>query len=309
MTSPISTRRLPKDRPFVIEWITLGLFVGCMALWIVGLFVLPGWSMGGAVAVVALALVLHASLTHEVLHGHPFPSRLASEALVVVNPGLFIPYVRFRDTHLAHHQDANLTDPYDDPESNYLDPEVWARLPQAVRGVLQVNNTLAGRMLVGPLVAQVVFMREDWRAIRTGDRQVLKAWVIHVPGVMLVLGLVAAAPLPLWLYLLACYTALSVLKIRTFLEHQAHEKARGRTVIVEDRGPLAFLFLNNNFHVVHHMHPRVPWYRLPALYRANAARYLACNDGYRYRSYAQVFAAHFWRAKDPVPHPLWPSDR
>ncbi|WP_415402354.1 fatty acid desaturase [Tateyamaria sp. SN3-11] len=309
MTSPTSTRRLPKDRPFVIEWITLGLFVGCMALWIVGLFVLPGWSMGGAVAVVALALVLHASLTHEVLHGHPFPSRLASEALVVVNPGLFIPYVRFRDTHLAHHQDANLTDPYDDPESNYLDPEVWARLPQAMRGVLQVNNTLAGRMLVGPLVAQVVFMREDWRAILTSDRQVLKAWVIHVPGVMLVLGLVAAAPLPLWLYLLACYTALSVLKIRTFLEHQAHEKARGRTVIVEDRGPLAFLFLNNNFHVVHHMHPRVPWYRLPALYRANAARYLACNDGYRYRSYAQVFAAHFWRAKDPVPHPLWPSDR
>ena len=308
MTSQ-TTRRLPKDRPFVIEWITLGLFVACMALWGLGLFLLPGWSMGVAAVTVALALVLHASPTHEVLHGHPFPSRLASEALVVINPGLFIPYLRFRDTHLAHHQDANLTDPYDDPESNYFDPQVWARLSRPVRWVLEVNNTLAGRMLVGPLVAQLAFMAQDGRAIRAGDRQVLKAWVIHLPATLLVLGVVTAAPMPLWLYLLACYAALSVLKIRTFLEHQAHEKARGRTVIIEDRGPLAFLFLNNNLHVVHHMHPRVPWYRLPALYRANAARYLACNEGYRYGSYAQVFAAHFWRAKDPVPHPLWSSDR
>ena len=135
-----TTRRLPKDRPFVIEWITLGLFLGCVAIWAVGLFIFPGWSMGAAFMTVVLALVLHASLTHEVLHGHPFPSRLASEALVVVNPGLFIPYLRFRDLHLAHHQDANLTDPYDDPETNYLDPAVWARLPRALRMVLRANN-------------------------------------------------------------------------------------------------------------------------------------------------------------------------
>ena len=33
--------------------------------------------------------------------------------------------------HLAHHRDAMLTDPYDDPESNYLDPAVWAGEPLA----------------------------------------------------------------------------------------------------------------------------------------------------------------------------------
>ena len=36
-------------------------------------------------------------------------------------------------------------------------------------------------------------------------------------------------------------------------------------------------------------------------------RYLAVNDGYVYRSYGEVFRRYFWRAKDPVPHPLWPS--
>ena len=80
--------------------------------------------------------------------------------------------------------------------------------------------------------------------------------------------LVTISPMPFWAYALAVYVALSILKIRTFLEHRAHADPAARTVIVEDRGPLALLFLNNNLHVVHHAHPGVPWYALPALYRA-----------------------------------------
>jgi fatty acid desaturase len=72
----------------------------------------------------------------------------------------------------------------------------------------------------------------------------------------------------------AAWVGHGLLRIRTFLEHRAHEAARARTVIIEDRGPLSVLFLNNNFHAVHHMHPAVPWYRLPAVYRANRAHYL-----------------------------------
>ena len=308
MPNPTPTRRLPAERAHRVEWLTLGLFAGCIGVWLASLFVLAQWSLALSVVLLTLALVLHSSISHEVLHGHPFPSRVASEALVLITPGLFVPYLRFRDTHLAHHQDARLTDPYDDPESNYLDPKVWAGLSRPLRTVLSWNNTLAGRILLGPAISQVAFMRADWRAVRRGDRQVLQGWLLHLPGVALVLGLVWSSPVPLAWYLLACYGALSILKIRTFLEHQAHVMTRGRTVIVEDRGLLAFLFLNNNLHVVHHMHPRVPWYRLPRLYRANAARYLACNEGYRYGSYREVFARHFRTAKDPVPHPLWSRD-
>ncbi|WP_415919981.1 fatty acid desaturase [Tateyamaria sp. SN6-1] len=301
------TRHLPKSLPYSIEWWTVGLFLLCFGALVVGLWALAAMPVA-ATCVVVLALVLHASLSHEVLHGHPFPSRGVNEALVIVNPGLLIPYIRFRDTHLAHHQDANLTDPYDDPETNYLDPVVWDAMRPWHRRVMAWNNTLLGRMAVGPVVAQMTFMAGDWRAMRAGDRQVMLGWAAHVPGVALVLGIVHASPMALWHFALCCYLAVSILKIRTFLEHQAHERARGRTVIVEDRGPLAFLFLNNNFHVVHHMHPRVPWYQLPALYRAHKARYLGCNEGYRYGSYAEVFARYAVRAKDPVAHPLWSSD-
>jgi fatty acid desaturase len=69
------------------------------------------------------------------------------------------------------------------------------------------------------------------------------------------------------------------------------------------------LFLNNNFHVVHHMHPGVAWYKLPALYFGNRAHYLRRNDGYQYRSYAEIFRQFLFRAKDPVPHPIWPVEK
>lgn len=298
----------PGTRRFrgLAEWPTLALVAACYGVWALGTTWAAAWWLPLGVVLTAIATALHSSLSHEIIHGHPFKTRALNEALVFPALTLFIPYLRFRDTHLSHHMDANLTDPYDDPESNYLDPAVWARLPRAVRLVLAANNTLAGRLLLGPLVGQVAFMLSDWRAIRQGDRAVLRGWLWHIPGVALVLAwLWAFGMMPLWAYLIAAYAALAVLKIRTFLEHQAHVRVRGRTVVIEDRGPLALMFLNNNLHVVHHMHPKVPWYRLPTLYFGNTARYLKRNEGYRYASYGEVFRRYLFKAKDPVPHPLW----
>ncbi|MFY0634722.1 MAG: fatty acid desaturase [Vannielia sp.] len=287
------------------EWPTLALLVLCYAGFAFATAGLAALSLPLAMGLTTLALVLHSSLSHEMIHGHPFRSGRANAALVFPALGLFIPYLRFRDTHLAHHQDSLLTDPYDDPESNYIDAGDWARLPRWRRALLRINNTLAGRIVLGPLIGQIAFMRADWRAIRAGDRRVALGWALHLAGLVPVALWLAATPMPLPAYLACAYAALSILKIRTFLEHQAHTRARGRTVVIEDRGPLAFLFLNNNLHVVHHMHPRTPWYRLPRLYFANPARYLSRNEGYRYRSYAEVFRRHFLTAKDPVAHPLW----
>lgn len=288
------------------EWPTLLVLAACYGVWALGTTHLAGlWLPLGIVATTA-AVALHSSLSHEMLHGHPFRSPALNEALVFPALTLVIPYRRFRDTHLEHHRDANLTDPYDDPESNYLDPGVWDRTSPAMRALLRFNNRLVGRMLIGPALGTANFLRDDWRKARAGVPGVAKGWLWHLPALVPVVAwLVLVAAMPAWAYVLSAYMALSVLKIRTFLEHQAHEKVRGRTVIIEDRGPLALMFLNNNLHVVHHMHPRVPWFRLPGLYASNRERYLARNDGYMYRSYAEVFRRYLLRAKDPVPHPLW----
>nr|WP_240784000.1 fatty acid desaturase [Rhodobacter sp. YIM 73028] len=292
-----------------VEWPTLIVFAATYALWALASTVL--WQLSPTLAILAAALAIgqFSSLTHEVLHGHPFRNQTLSEALVFPGLTFFVPYLRFKDTHLQHHFDPALTDPYDDPESNYLDPAVWARLPMPVRALLRFNNTLAGRMLVGPAISTWALVTGDLAAMRRGDRRVWLAWALHVPGVALVLLWLAWVPMPVWAWLVAAYLGWSLLKIRTYLEHRAHEAARARTVIIESRGPLSLLFLNNNFHVVHHMHPNVPWYRLPGMYFANREHYLRRNEGYRYRNYAEIFRQYLFRAKDPVPHPIWPVDK
>ncbi|MEN8839734.1 MAG: fatty acid desaturase [Octadecabacter sp.] len=285
-----------------VEWPTVGLAVLCYGVFFLSLWVLPIWA---AILVLGPTIALHASLTHEVVHGHPFQSKVANAALIFPALTLTVPFARFRATHLAHHRDELLTDPYDDPETNYLDPAVWQRMGTVMRVVLRFNNTLAGRMLIGPLLGQVMWMLSDLRACKAGDRAVMWGWITHVPALAVVVVVVWIAPLPFWAYAIGTYLGHSILRIRTYLEHRAHELARARTVIVEDGGPLALLFLNNNLHVVHHMHPNVAWYDLPPLYAQNKDHYLRRNDGYVFTSYAQVFKRHFWRAKDTVAHPLW----
>ncbi|MGR3485526.1 MAG: fatty acid desaturase [Paracoccaceae bacterium] len=289
-----------------IEWPTAILIAAVYAAWGAALWWLP---TAIAWPVLVLALVLHASLTHEVIHGHPTGIAWFDAALVWPALTLVVPWRRFRDTHLAHHFDARLTDPYDDPESNYLDPATWARLPRAARAALRANNTLAGRIVLGPLIGQAWFMAAEWRAARAGDRTVTRAWAVHLPAALVAAGLVALSPTGWVAYLTALWAALGILRIRTFLEHRAHAVSRARTVVIEDRGLLAFLFLNNNLHAVHHMMPDAPWYRLPALYARNRKRVLAMNEGYVFPSYAAVARAHLWRAKDPVAHPLMPAHR
>ena len=53
------------------------------------------------------------------------------------------------------------------------------------------------------------------------------------------------------------------------------------------------------------MHPFEPWYKLPALFDRNRERFLGDNEGYSYRRYSDIFAKYFFKAKDPVPHPIW----
>lgn len=292
------------NRDHDTEWPTIGLFLVAYAAWGFSVFRLAESAPGLATVLTAVAIAFHASLQHEVFHGHPFRSRLANTMLAWPPLTVVVPYLRYRDTHLAHHRDSDLTDPYDDPESNYLDLGDWRRLPGWMRAVLTFNNTLAGRMIVGPVIGTFFFLGHELHSMRR-DPSVLAGWLWHVPAAAAVCGMVALSPMSFWAYGLAVYAALSMLRIRTFLEHTAHDLARARSVIIEDRGPLSLLFLNNNLHAVHHAHPGVAWYSLPRLYQRKRARFLAMNEGYSFRSYGEVFRLYLLRRKDPVAHPLW----
>jgi fatty acid desaturase len=253
------------------------------------------------VIVPALAVVttLHASLSHEALHGHPTRRAWANEATVGIAVGLFIPYRRFRSLHLRHHANEWLTDPYDDPESFYLARRDWEGLPRLMQALLRGNNTLTGRLAIGPALSLVAFYAAELRHLRAGDRSVWAGWLWHFAGLAPVLVWLQVCGFPLWLYAVGvAYPAYSLLMLRTFAEHQAHEDPAQQTVVIEASPFFALLFLNNNLHSAHHNNPRAPWYRLPALCREGCA-----DAAYRFCGYGELFRQFVFRAKEPVPHP------
>src|SRR6056297_972827 len=115
---------MDEARRGAVEWPTLLLLIACYAVWFLGTTWGAAVWLPLGICVTGVAIALQSSLCHEALHGHPFRARVWNEAVVFPCLCLLVPYGRFRDTHLAHHRDEHLTDPYDDPESNYLDPRV-----------------------------------------------------------------------------------------------------------------------------------------------------------------------------------------
>ena len=111
--------------------------------------------------------------------------------------------------------------------------------------------------------------------------------------------------IPFWQYVLfLAYPGIALMLVRSFCEHQAAETEGERTIIVEASPFWALLFLNNNLHVAHHTRPRLPWYELPAYYRAERDALIAKNNGYRMNGYGEIFRRYFFRPKEPVAHPL-----
>lgn len=264
----------------------------------------PGLPYGLGYSTLAIVIAFHSSLQHEAIHAHPTRWPGLNEALVFLPLNLAYPYRRYRDTHLSHHLDARLTDPYDDPESWYLDPEVWTRHPRWLKKLLVVNNAALGRMLIGPALGFTRFFAADARRAASGDMAVIGAWALHGAGLIPLvawLGFAGVSPVG---YVFAAYGGLSLINLRSFLEHRAEERVSGRSVIVEDRGLLSLLFLNNNLHAVHHAHPGIPWAALPAYYRAHRDRFVALNGGYVFRSYREVLVRHAFRPKEPAAHPM-----
>jgi fatty acid desaturase len=245
------------------------------------------------------------SLQHEVIHGHPTRSQRLNDLIGSPPLNLWLPYVLYRDSHRRHHRDAHLTDPLEDPESAYVSAQAWRRAGPVRRGLHSACNTLIGRVVLGPPRAIVVFWGlQAWRI--AGDRgRLARVCLVHGLGVALVLAWVCGVcHIGLFTYgVVVVYPATALTMIRSLAEHRAAEGEGDRTAVVERAGLLGWLFLNNNLHLLHHAQPHLPWYALPAQWRATRADLLTARGGPVYRSYLQVAVLYAFRPHHPGPHP------
>jgi fatty acid desaturase len=288
------------------EWPTWLLLIAVYAGWFA--IVLGSSWLGRAWSTLLLVvlLVLWLSVQHELLHGHPTRWIGFNKVLGYAPFAVWYPYTLYRDSHLQHHRDEDLTVPGVDPESRYLSAARWQGSSLFERSLHWLNKTVCGRFLLGAPLALLALAGEQLQRLQNGERQAWLMWLTHGLLTLLMLWFIARySVLPVWHYLLLISVpALSIAMIRSYYEHRPHARPEQRTVLNEAGWPWRWLFLNLNFHLVHHDLPALAWYDLPKAYFARREQWQARSGGFVVQGYGQLWRQHGFKPIDSPQHPF-----
>jgi fatty acid desaturase len=174
------------------------------------------------------------------------------------------------------------------------------------RALLTFNQTMAGRLLIGPALRLWILVVRETGRVRQGDYSHLPHWAVHAVAVALLFWFISSVcGFPWWQYcLLVAYPGLSLGLLRAFTEHRAAENSQERTAAVESNAVFGVLYLYNNLHVVHHLKPTMAWYDIPRFYRANRDELLKSNGHFVYAGYGELAKRYLFV---PVFSPVHPT--
>ena len=222
--------------------------------------ILPLWL---ALPLAAVLTYLSYTIAHESVHGSISGShsslRWVNKALGYMAAWiLMIPLTAHRHEHMAHHRHAN--DPVDDPD--FQVKQMQDSLPAAARAALKMTT------------AQFSFyFKNRWRKAPLKQNLLL---CLEVAAALIPRLAVLAAGYwveGLVLFVLAWMIGVMVLLYSfAYIVHRPHEQV-GRyidTSTILLPGPLGtiltWLWMFQNYHSIHHLFPRVPFYQYARLY-------------------------------------------
>ena len=260
----VDARHLPRLLGFLLLYLGAAALVVTLAARDVPLL---GWLARAALYLLAAASLHGISLfTHEAVHGglsrRPWLNRLGGMlcALPVLQN-----YAAYKVLHLRHHADlGGGKDP--DHYANYTGRR-WLELLMHV-----------GRLLLGYPAYITLIPILGWRQGTAAERR----WIETEVGLTAVAVALAVAFIPGQVLLHAWAIPMLILNTmvnvrgmsqHTFLPESDHPVRGTRTIL---SNPVTRFFMcNENYHLEHHLYPRVPWYNLPELHRTLRAELVA----------------------------------
>lgn len=290
------------------EWPTWLLIVVIHGGW---LSTLAFWQVLGTAPATLLMVwwcAWYMSLQHELIHGHPTRWPRINRLFGYLPLAVWYPYEIYRESHLRHHDDFNLTMPALDAESTYVSPAEWSAMGRPRRALHWLNKTFWGRIAVGPALAIAGTLGAALLRIARGDWSDAGVWLRHLVMLAGLLWWVQAAfgVSAIWYVLAISYPAQSLAMIRSYYEHRPAEDHKQRIVLNDAGLVFRVLFLNNNLHLVHHDLPSLPWYLLPRVYGARRSAYNARSGGFQINGYGELMRRYGFRPIDAPVHPRMP---
>jgi fatty acid desaturase len=255
LTPPSSRALLSAPR---VAWPTLVLFVVCLSCWLASLAALACSHIPPLVASAFSTIAAYAIFTpmHEASHQSVGRSRLLNEIvgrIAAIPLGGFFPV--FRDRHLEHHKFTN------EPER---DPDFWVALPPAGLRPL--------RWLSMEWPYTVLARRRAHRLPRR-VRAEITFWLLFLIIAVVGPSLLGFGRLVFFGWLLPAKFAGAFLAYAfDYLPHRPHAVSsrtdRFRATLVQPDAWRTPVFLFQNYHLIHHLYPAVPFYRYSRIWAA-----------------------------------------
>ncbi len=288
------------------EWPTWLLILLVYGSWFATLALSHRLGLPVTTVLLILCCAWYMSLQHELVHGHPTRHRRFNKALGFAPLAVWFPYTVYLESHLRHHNDAHLTLPDVDPETHYVSDAVWRHSGWLMRALFVHRKRFWGRFMIGPAMAIGAVVHEALEQVRGGNYRYLRMWIVHLAMLVAMLAAIERYTIiPAWYYLLVvAYPALSLAMVRSYYEHRAADDCKHRIAINEASWPMRLLYLNNNYHLVHHDLPSLPWYLLAKVYWADRDAYIARCGGFRISGYAELIRRFGLTPVDAPVHPL-----
>ncbi len=247
---------------------TLALFVGCWAVWLAStaLALSDAWWWGFSVLVNAAACFAIFTVSHEASHHTASTEPGVNLWLGRFSNVLFAPHAGFRTwrfIHMQHHRFTN--------EADGSDPD---------------HFTHRGAAWTAPLRwATIDLYYMVWYAPRVRSRpraeqvELVVTWLVIGSGLALAIA-TGHLDAVLLLYLLPIRIAVLVLGWSfDYLPHNGLHETVDKYRMTRNRVGLERLLspvmLYQNYHLVHHLHPRIPFYKYVEVWRRKEDHYLA----------------------------------